>query len=60
MNGSGLLFTTPAQIRTIANHQWEEWIQNNTLPFHAFSAERHCQQTLRTIIKATRRRLEAA
>lgn len=60
MNRTGPTFTTPAQIRTISNGQWEEWVRNDSLPFNDFSAERHCQHTLRTILKATRRRLEAA
>lgn len=58
-SSTGLLvrYTTPEQIRCIPNTQWEEWISTDTLPFNHFSAERHCQQTLRTIIKATRRRM---
>ena len=55
-----ILYRTPQQIRDIPNHQWEEWILSGELPFEKFSADRHCQAVLRVLIKATRRRLEAA
>lgn len=62
-NVTGLLppvYTTPAQIRAIPNSLWESWVENDSLPWQKFSVERHCQQTLRTILKTTRRRLEVA
>lgn len=58
MSSNGLRYRTPADVRAIPNEQWEEWLHGETLPFPAFSAAREVQTTLRTLIKATRRRTE--
>lgn len=52
-------YRTPAEVRAIPNAQWEAWIDGNNLPFTAFSASADCQEVLRTIIKATLRRMES-
>ena len=52
-------YRTPAEIRAIPNEQWEAWIHGNNLPFTSFSAAAGCQECLRTIVKATVRRMEA-
>jgi len=50
-------YRTPAEVRAIPNEQWETWIRGNNLPFTSFSAASDCQECLRTIVKATLRRL---
>ena len=52
-------YRTPAEIRAIPNGQWESWIRGNNLPFTSFSAAADCQECLRTIVKATLRRMDA-
>lgn len=58
--GPRFRYRTPADIRSIPNERWEDWLRTGTLPFQSFLAERSCQMTLRWIVKATRRRMEAA
>lgn len=52
-------YRTPAEIRSIPNEQWETWLRGNNLPFTSFSAAADCQEVLRTIVRATLKRMEA-
>ena len=57
MSSTGLMFRTAADVRAIPNQQWERWIETESVPFRAFASERRCQQVLRHVVKATRRRM---
>lgn len=60
MSSTGLKYRTPDEIRAIPNDQWERWL--NGLEYvapTAFSSEAKCQMTLRYVVKATRRRMDA-
>ena len=59
-SSTGPRFRTPADVRAIPNERWEEWLRTDTLPFPAFYPTRGVQTVLRTVIRATRRRTDAA
>ena len=60
MSSTGPRFRTPADVRAIPNDQWERWISGvEACPPTAFSAEAGCQMTVRHLVKATLRRMDA-
>jgi hypothetical protein len=51
-------YAVPPDVRAIPNHQWETWLESDSVPWTSFSATPDCQMTLRHVVKATVRRME--
>ena len=59
MSSTGPRFRTAEDVRAIPNDQWEAWILGRDIPWRQFSAERNCQTVLRSVLRATARRMLA-